>query len=636
MRVLITSILLSIVIQSLAASGPMYPVSQIPEEMKKGMYAVIRNKEVRLDIVSINNSSYYVKQSITILNPKGKAYAHVGIGYDKLRQIKSFKATVFDANGNEIKKLKSSEIQDRSDYDGFSLLSDNRTKSADLSQATYPYTVEFEYEIQFKYLYSAPDFFLYYDDEVSTQKLSYEVTYPNELEPRYKLFRMDNPAIERMTESKLRMSWKYENIIPEKFEKNSVDFEKIVPNIKVSPIEFEFGGYVGKMDTWKNYGLWQYKLNEGRGVLPEATKQKVRELIQGTTTNEEKVKILYDYLQNKTRYVSIQLGIGGLQPFDAKTVDQTGYGDCKALSNYMVALLQEANVKGYYTTINAGSGESEVDTSFPSHQANHVIVTVPNGSDTLWLECTSQTKPFGWMGAFTGDRYALMVTEQGGQLVRTPSYPANSNVQSRVAEVQLDALGNAIAKVNTIYTGLQYENDQLDFVLNGKYDEQKKWLQRNTQIPSFDIGQFSMKNSKSKIPSAEVEVELILNRYASVSGKRLFLMPNLMNRSTYMPEKLEQRKTNIIRRMAYIDIDTIKFKLPEEIYPEYLPQPMIIKSDFGEYESGFIIDQGSLIYIRKLKMNKGEFQADTYDELIDFYKNINKADHIKMVFMRKT
>lgn len=618
------------------ADQPKYPVSLIPEEIKKGMYAVIRSNEVRMDIQSKSSSSYYSKQVITILNSKAKNYAIVGVGYDKLRTVKFMKAVVYDALGKEVKKLKQSDIVDQSSYDGFSLLSDNRSISADLSQAIYPYTIEFEYEVQFKFLYSAPDFFLYRDDEASTQKQTYTISYPPELKPRYKLFKMEPPRVERLADGREQLKWAFDSHVPQKFEKYADDFEKSVPNICVSPVDFEFGGYAGKMDTWKDFGTWQAKLNEGRATLPEETKLKVKELTKDAKSDEDKVRLLYEHLQNKTRYVSIQLGVGGLQPFEAKTVDETGYGDCKALSNYMVALLREVNIKGYYTTIQAGENESAVDPNFPSDQANHVIVAVPNKKDTLWLECTSQTNPFGWMGKFTDNRYAMMVTEQGGVLVKTPSHPAERNIQSREAEVDLDATGNAKAKVKTQYQGLQYENDGLDFVVNKQYDDQKKWLQNTTQIPSFDIEKFSIKNNKDKIPSAEVEVQLILNRFATVSGKRIFLTPNLMNRSTFIPEKLEKRNSNIVLRTAYIDQDQISYHLPEEIYPEFIPQPVIIKSRFGEYESGFKIDQGSLIYTRKIKMNKGEFPADSYNELIEFYRSINKADHIKMVFMNKT
>jgi transglutaminase-like putative cysteine protease len=617
-------------------ADPMYPVNLIPEEMKKNMYAVIRHKDVRLEIYSKGSSSYYIKEAVTILNSKAKRYAVVGVGYDKLRTIKSLKAVVYDASGNEIKKLRQSDLRDESEYDGFSLLSDYRSKSADLSQATYPYTVEVEYEVQYKFLYSAPDFFIYRDDEVSTQQLTYSVNYPSELKPRYKLFNVAEPGLGKLPDGRNQMKWKFENIVPQKFESHSVDVERLVPNIRVSPNEFEFGGYAGRMDTWKEYGSWQAKLNEGRSVLPEATRLKVKAMVQTAGSTEEKVRLLYEYLQNKTRYVSIQLGIGGFQPFDAKTVDETGYGDCKALSNYMVSLLQEANIKGYYTTIKAGKNESAVDPKFPSDQSNHVIVAVPNGADTLWLECTSQTNPFGWMGGFTDDRYAMMVTEQGGALVKTPSHPMERNTQTRKAEVILDISGNAKAKVSTQYKGLQFENDGLDFMVNSQPDEQKKWIQNTTRIPSFDIERFSIKGDNSPIPSAQVDVDLILSRLASVSGKRLFLTPNLMNRSTYLPEKLAQRKTNVMRRMAYIDIDTIRYKLPEQIYPEFIPEPFLFKSRFGEFESRCIVDQGTLIYIRRIKMFKGEFPPESYNELIEFYKNINKADHAKMIFLNKT
>jgi hypothetical protein len=200
----------------------------------------------------------------------------------------------------------------------------------------------------------------------------------------------------------------------------------------------------------------------------------------------------------------------------------------------------------------------------------------------------------------------------------------------------VELTGDAKAKVKTTYRGLQYENGDLNFIVNGKYDDQKEWVQDNTEIPSFDIMSFSMTNHRDKIPAAVVNLELTLKRFATVSGKRIFLTPNLMNRSTYIPEKLESRKTNVVLRTAYTDLDTIRYHLPEGIYPEFLPEPTKVKSRFGEYESTFTVDQGSLLYIRRVKMNKGEYPAETYKELTEFYRNINKADNTKLVFMSKT
>ena len=109
-----------------------------------------------------------------------------------------------------------------------------------------------------------------------------------------------------------------------------------------------------------------------------------------------------------------------------------------------------------------------------------------------------------------------------------------------------------------------------------------------------------------------------------------------MNRSTYIPEKVENRKTDVVRRSTFIDLDTINYTIPDEIYPEFLPEPVKIKSRFGEYDASYKLEQGKLVYIRRLKMNKGEFPPESYTELIEFYRSLNKADNIKLVFLNKT
>ena len=67
------------------------------------------------------------------------------------------------------------------------------------------------------------------------------------------------------------------------------------------------------MSTWQKYGEWQYKLLDGRDELTEPFRNKLHGLTAHCSTDREKVKAIYDYLAKTTRYVSIQLGIGGLQ-----------------------------------------------------------------------------------------------------------------------------------------------------------------------------------------------------------------------------------------------------------------------------------------------------------------------------------
>jgi hypothetical protein len=617
------------------AGDPKFPVSAIADDLKKDANAVVRDNTIIFEIVAQNKGKLYCHQVITILNKNADNYAAFALDYDKLTKITSVSAAVYNEAGEQIKRLRNNEIYDRAAADGMTLLSDNRLKLINLSQDTYPYTVEIEYEKEYRFLLFIDGSTAIEDEKVSLENFSYQLKYPAGLMPRFKTTNIPpNPEKGRTKEGLESLTWKLSNLPAIKIEPYSSPKEWLL-SIEAAPTIFEFDGYTGSMATWNDYGKWIGLLNKGRNVLPEATKAKIKELTANLKTTEEKARVLYEYLQSKTRYVSVQLGIGGFQPFEASVVDENGYGDCKALSNYMIAMLDVAGVPAHYALVYAGANRN-FDASFPSSRFNHVIVAVPNKTDTLWLECTSQTNPFGYQGYHTGDRQALLITNEGAKIVKTTQYAAEMNTQSRSGDVYLDPNGDAKGTVKTTYSGLQYENENLNFVVNMKHDDQKKWVENNTRIPIFEIAGFEMKNNKAKVPSAQVKVDLTLRKFSTISGKRVFFTPNLMNRLNYIPEKVDQRKTKVVIRSAFVDYDTIRFHIPENIYPESVPEPSKITSRFGEYETSYTVDQASLVYVRKIRINKGVYPPESYGELIDFFKSVKKADNLKAVFLTKT
>ncbi len=614
---------------------PKYPVNSIKPEILEGMYAVVRDRDESVEINAWDQAVVRYKIAVTILNSKADLYAQQTIWYDPFHTIKSFKGTVYDANGNVIKKLKTGEIRDRSYFDEVSLFTDTRVKEVDLTQSVYPYTVEFEYEILKKMLYSIPDFYLYTDDEVSVEEATFTVSYPAEYKPRYKLFQVNEPAVS-VSEGKQVMTWSFKDVKPRKFEKNDPPLARVVPNIQMAPDHFIYDGYAGRMNTWNNLAKWQQTLNAGRIELPEETKNKLIKMVESIPNKEEKVKALYSYLQSRTRYVGVQLGIGGLQPIPASVVDKVGYGDCKALSNYMIAMLNCVGIKGYYAKINAGAGASPVDESFPSHQFNHVIVAVPMESDTAWLECTSQTNPYRYLGSFTGNRKALLVTENGGALVNTIRYPDDGNQQIRIATIELSEDGNAVATTKTSYTGILHERNNLSQIIRLSREEQLKWINKNTNVPSFDLNGFEMELSDEKAPKVIVNIQMNLPRFGAKTNKRLVFSPNFSNKSSYLPSQQEQRINPIVVHTGYVEYDSVTFRLPENFKVEFLPQDENLVTDFGSYSIAFKVEGQLLIYSRRLHVRQGEFASGSYPEYVRFYRSLQRHDNIKVVLLSKT
>src|SRR5690349_20851775 len=128
MKTLLTLVLAAGLFRAGAKEEPRYPVSAIPEDLKKSAYAVVREDDMAFTILSKSTASLHVHNVVTIFNDKGKHFAKEAVYYDKLRKVVSLKAQVFDANGFLIKRLKTNEITDHSAFDG--LYDDTRVKIA--------------------------------------------------------------------------------------------------------------------------------------------------------------------------------------------------------------------------------------------------------------------------------------------------------------------------------------------------------------------------------------------------------------------------------------------------------------------------------------------------------------------------
>jgi hypothetical protein len=116
-------------------------------------------------------------------------------------------------------------------------------------------------------------------------------------------------------------------------------------------------------------------------------------------------------------------------------------------------------------------------------------------------------------------------------------------------------------------------------------DEQKKWLYKTINIPSFEINSFNYSHSKERMPAVTEKISLNIRKCASKSGSRLFLTPNMLSVENYVPAAIENRRSAVEISMSYIDTDTIRYHLPEGYHPEYLPEVIHYKSAFGEYSA---------------------------------------------------
>jgi hypothetical protein len=299
----------------------------------------------------------------------------------------------------------------------------------------------------------------------------------------------------------------------------------------------------------------------------------------------------------------------------------------------MFSILKEAGIKSCYTVVRAGQNANYITEDFPSQQFNHAILFVPLKNDTVWLECTSQTDPAGYMGGFTGNRYALAVNETGGTLVRTPRYGMKENLQVRKINAILDNEATLNIKALTHYCALQ--QDEINGLINYlSKDKVKEYLHEELDFATYNINSFDYKENKSALPSIDESLDITVSNYATITGKRLFIVPNVMTRSGRKLSSDTARKYDIELGYEYKDVDSIEIELPKGYEPEAMPQDVSVTSKFGKYNSSVKLKDNKLFYYRSMEKYSGRFPAKDYNDLVKFYETIYKADRSKVVLVK--
>ena len=605
----------------------------IPDSMRKGADVVTRSEEYILTIKSASKYTLYEKHVYTILNSSAGYYANHTTSYDKFCSINSVSGRLFNAMGKQIKHTKKSEWTDNSAYDGFSLLSDARYKENEFYSAEYPYTVEYEEEDEHNGTQAFPTWMPQESPAMSVQKSKFTIIAPASYMVRYKQLNYPGePVITQKGELKI-YTWEVNNIVTKKYEVAAPPFSERTPTVFFAPSKFEVSGYSGDMSSWEGYGKFMYQLVKGRDLLPVETKKKVHELTDHLKDDREKTIVLYNFLQQNTRYISIQLGIGGWQPFEASYVAEKKYGDCKALSNYMIALLKEAGIAGKYVKIFGGQSPPPFMNDFPSSQSNHVISCVPLGKDTLWLECTSQTASAGYMGSFTGNRNAVLIDETGAHVVQTPVYKVTDNLQLRIVKAVADGQGNLLADISNTYSGLQQDFPH-SLMYEASKEEREKYLNQMFNLPTYQVIKNEYKERKGIIPVIDESLQIQLANYCTITGKRFFIAPNLFAGGTTKLLPDTARKYDYIVKDAYRDIDSIEIKIPIGFKPEMIPKDVSLQTKFGNYVSTIRVMEDRIVYYRLMEQYSGRFPANEYNDLVVFYQQINKSDRAKIVLVK--
>jgi hypothetical protein len=563
-----------------------------------------------------------------INDEKAELFASYRDYTDQFRKITSVSLDIFDKDGKRVKRLRRNDGMEFSFNPSYEI-NDSKFFILQPEYKQFPYTVEIHSKVALDGFISFPTWLPrpYFNIAVDHSKLT--VVSPINFPLKFK-----NEGVSPNTkqiENQIITEYEISNLLPIEKKIRYEDFYDEQPKVLISPKLFKLNELQGSTNSWAEFGNWFLFLNDTKFALSSQTKNFVDSV--KINSPDQLVEKIYDFMQNKTRYVSIQLGIGGFKSLPTEEVDKTGYGDCKALTTYMKNMLRYAGIKSNYILVRAGNDVPDVIGEFPSNQFNHVFLGVPRQKDTLYLECTSQISPSNYLGTFTDDRNVLWVDWDKSSVIKSRVYTHKNNIQTNNSKIKLEETGDAVVEFN-----MQNEGTLFDEILLFKLAPPN--VIKNHNLEKFNYNDFTIKNfefKESEKNSAKLDLKysIQVNGLAKVAGGKLvFPIVPTIPFSKYLLKDDFLKFYSIKRGLSVLD--EVVVDIPDNRWIYNLPESTKISSEFGNYELRASFDGKQLKITRKMILFKGEYTKEKYDMFRSFYEKIEKAENKKLVFNSKT
>ena len=608
-----------------------YDASLISDELRKNANVIVQENTEQYTINSIDDIEIKHNKIWTILKSDGSDSGNIALHYDRFTKVDDLKVSVINAFGREERKYAKKDFSDYSNTPSFGLYDDNRVLVLRIGSIAYPYTIKLSYTVRTSDTVFISDF--QGIDNYNTSTLLYKRVINNKsgIPLRFQVKDTELGKVNVETNGTIQ-TFTYQNVPALKHETKSPSLRSISPRVEFSLERFTLAGKTGDLKNWDSFGQWYYTnlLQPSTIITPEIKKEVDALGLSGTT--EDKVRTIFQFMQEKTRYIYVGIGIGGWKPMQVEDVRKKGYGDCKALTNYMRAMLEAAGIPSYYAIITSDETPISFSNDFPKIGGNHAVLMVPNGEQTIWLENTSQTIAFNHLSYNTTNRNALAIKPQGVEIVNTPVYPTQENLENINATIKLKEDRSIDVSSKFVYKGGQYDTNMALVGLSKKdMEEGLKSKFNNLKFNSLEISDFKNDKNKAQI---NYQLQFVASEYSKKLGDDLFFSVVPFYDFTINTSDTE-RKLPFENIFAYHDDYTFEYEAPNGYAFKDLPsKPIEVTSEFGSYKIDFKLVDNKLKVNRVITINNGTYSKEKYIDYINFRKKILNSDNTKILISK--
>jgi len=402
-----------------------------------------------------------------------------------------------------------------------------------------------------------------------------------------------------------------------------VDFELASVNLPNSPLQNYTNTWEEINETMLESSAFGGQLKGSKSKFLEST---VKELIKNTTSDKEKVALLYDHLKEKVvwnkrsnKYTSQSM----------KDTYNKGKGNVADINMLLLAMVTKAGIAANPVILSTKSN-GLLNPYFPSsRQFDYVIVQANIDGKNYLLDATEKDLPMELLPVRCYNDKGRLIKEGATQWVDlTPTASFGSAVS---LDLQLNEDSQWAGIMKSRETGYAASNTRR------KIKDAAEGKEVETTEEKFDFAQIEDvkidDDSKSLKRGASITLDNVMD-----GGDLLYFNPMAIGQIDENPFKLKDRKYPIDFNYNRKHVFSAKYHLPEEYTVEETPKDAVysLPGEAGLFSYKIKLADNAINVIHQLKINKSLFAADEYKALQEFYDMIVDKHAEQIVLKKKT
>jgi len=584
--------------------------------------------EVTPDWKEVSTLNYVIK----ILNERGKDdFSEVQISYDSTYEKVEIEYARTITPEGQVVDVGTRHIRDVSRYLNFPLYSNARVCIISFPEITDGAFIEYKARVYRNQLINKKDLTMSYPIQSSEPIIDayFEVSLPKEkplklksINTGYNDFKARlEPKIEEAGE-RVIYSWDFDNlpqIMPE---------SDMPADVEINPTIL-----MTTFSEWYEIYKWWWGLAEDKIKADPQIKDKVRELVTGSKSAEEKARAIYNFCAKEIRYVGVEYGQAGYEPHRAEDIFKNKYGDCKDQAILLVTMLREAGLASWPVLISTEDYYNLRD-DFPATLFNHCIASVLLDGNLCFLDPTAETCSFGDLRSDDQGRRVLIFKESGYEITNTPLYPAEHNKTLQVTAITVNK-DESIDVEKSIFTYGAYDQSQRSWLLYTPPELIEQALKEKIQDVSISgkLKRYRVENLNDLNKPVELHYSFSGAEYFTTAGD-LRIMPQLTGIDTAVVAKEKRRYPIDLGVPDYRETE-FEIGIPAGFVIKYIPKNVKEDNPWFLFEAEYSFKGGRLFFREKTIGKKNRVAVEEYPQFKRTSESLAKRLKQRVVFEKR-